>query len=382
MPGPDHAFIADSRLYARRGGTSQEIESDFARANLEDYERRKTSRGWKTAEAANGYSIWGQQAAAAAYTGFRFLTVVPAAAGSIYYLLTNGHVTGLFLYDLASGEERRLFHKNDFFTEGLDFSPARQELVCAVAEEDGAVNLNLYSEEGRYKNALTGGDSRDTHPAFSRAAAGQILYQSAGIARHEGGHIVAIGPESLNRLDLETGAVEEIAADDRYDFLQPREDRHGNIYCIRRPYRAHGSLHPLRPVANVLLFPFHFLGALVGFLKTFTRLFGEKPKRLGPDVELPERDKYVMVFGQAVNLAKIRRPKNAGEDPSLVPANYELVRISPQGETEVLARKVSGFDVSPDGTVHFTNGFRVQTREPGGTVFRHPVIESLRLMGA
>jgi hypothetical protein len=248
MSGLDHAFIADSRLYARRGGKSVEIESAFARANLEDYERRKTSRGWKGADDAGGggYSIWGKQGGAmAAYTGFRFLTVVPASAGTVYYLLTNGHVTGLFLYDLAAGEERRLFHKNDFYTDGLDFSPERKELVCAVAEEDGAVNVNLYNDEGRYKNVLTGGDSRDTHPAFSRAQAGRILYQSAGIARHDAGGIVALGPESINRLDLESGDMEEIAADDRYDFLQPRDDQAGNVYCIRRPYRQAGAQIPI-----------------------------------------------------------------------------------------------------------------------------------------
>lgn len=380
MSGLDHAYIADGRLHARRGGKSEEIESEFARANLADYERRKTSSGWKTTgEGANGYAIWGKQGTAPAYTGFRFLTVVPASAGTLYYLLTNGHVTGLFLHDLASREERRLFHKNDFHTEGMDFSPERNEIVCAVAEEDGAVNVSLYNEEGRYKNVLTGGDSRDTHPSFSRANPGQILYQSAGIARHEAGGIVAVGPESLNRLDLESGEMEEIAADHRYDYLQPRDDKAGNIYCIRRPYRSPGAQNPFQSFGNVLLFPFHFLGAVVGFLKTFTRLFGEKPKRLGPDVQLPERDKYIMVFGQAVNLAKIRRPKNENEDPSLVPASYELIRINPQGNTEVLGKNVCGYDVSPEGEVHYTNGFRVHGGDK--TLFRHSVIERLRMIG-
>jgi hypothetical protein len=380
MSGSDHAFIADSRLHTRRGGKSEEIESEFAQANLAEYERRKTSHGWKTAdEGASGYSIWGKQGSGVAYTGFRFLTVVPASVGTLYYLLTNGHVTGLFLYNLASREERRLFHKNDFYTEGLDFSPERNELVCAVADEDGAVNVSIYNEEGRYKNVLTGGDSRDTQPAFSRSRPGQVLFQSAGIARHEGGAIVAVGPESLNRLDIETGEMEEIAADHRYDYLQPRDDKQGNIYCIRRPYLQPGAQNPLHSVTNVLLFPFHFLGAIVGFLKTFVRLFGEKPKRIGPDVQLPERDKYVMVFGQAVNLAKIRRPKNENEDPSLVPASYELIRIGPSGDTEVLAKNVSGYDVSLDGEVHFTNGFRVHGKDK--TLFRHSVIERLRMIG-
>ncbi len=100
----------------------------------------------------------------AAYTGFRFLTVVPASGRNDLLFAHQWARHRPFLYDLAAGEERRLFHKNDFYTDGLDFSPERAELVCAVAEEDGAVNVNLYNDEGRYKNVLTGGDSRDTHP--------------------------------------------------------------------------------------------------------------------------------------------------------------------------------------------------------------------------
>lgn len=382
MPELHHAFIADSRLYSRRSGRAEEIESPFARANLEDYERHKTSRGWKAADQnqASGYSIWGNQGTATAYTGFRFLTVVPAPADHLYYLISNGHVTGLFLFHLPTGEERRLFHKNDFHTAGLDYSPERQELACAVADEDGAVNVNLYDWEGRHKTAVTAGDSRDAHPSFSRHRPGYLLYQSAGIARQEAGGILAFGPESLIRLNLESGEMEEIAADDRFDYLQPRDDKHGNIYCIRRPYHPPGAHHPLQWLVHALLFPFRFLSAVVGFLQTFTHLFGEKPKRLGPDFQPPARDKYVMVFGQAVNLAKIRRPRKLGEDPALVPAHYELLRIGPDGTREVLAKNVSGYDVSPDGVVHYTNGFRVQDRTGGALVFRHPVIESLRML--
>ncbi len=71
---------------------------------------------------------------------------------------------------------------------------------------------------------------------------------------------MALGPESINRLDLESGDIEEIAADARYDFLQPRDDKQGNVYCIRRPLSP-GRAPRIRcnRSATSCFFPFHFL---------------------------------------------------------------------------------------------------------------------------
>jgi len=378
-----HVFISDSRLYLRRGGKTEEIESQFARQNLEDYERRKSVRGWKSGGEEDGirsFSLWGKQADGQGYSGFRFLAVAPAGADAVYYLISNRHATGLFLYSLKDQEERRLFHKNEFHCFGVDFSPKREELACAVQEEDGAVNLNLYGRDGRFKSSLTGGDSFDSEPSFSRNNPDIIYYQTAGIARHEAGSVLALGPASVQRLNLQSGEIEEVVGHDDFDFLQPRDDREGNVYCIRRPYQRPGGFHPLLWLGNVILFPFRFLGAVMGFLQVFTHMFGEKPKRLGPDYQLPEKDKYIMVLGRFVNLAKLTRPKNE-EDHSLVSADHELVRIYPNGDMEVLAKNVSGYDVGEDGVVHYTNGFRVQAFDSvrNTVVFKHPVIESLRL---
>jgi hypothetical protein len=378
-----HAFISDGRLYLRQNGKLDEIESPFARNNLEDYERHQSFRGWKSSSPENPATppLWGTQAAQQGYTGFRFLSVAPASGAQVYYLLTNPHVTGLFLYDTASGDERRLFHKNEFQSAGIDYSTEREEIVLATADASGVVNLSLYDPEGRLRQTVTGGDSRDTQPAFSRADPEVLYYQSAGIARHDSGGLVAFGPESINRLHLESGEMEEVLADESHDYLLPRDDREGNLYFIRRPYLQPGALHPWQWLGSALLFPFHFLTALMGFLHVFTRLFGEQPKRVGPEFQIPEKDQYIQVFGQTVNLAKLRKPRKPDEDPSLVPADYELMRLRPDGDMEVLAKNVCSYDVTPEGEVHYTNGFRVQTThdQQNGVVFRHPVIQTLRV---
>jgi hypothetical protein len=378
-----HAFISDGRLFLRQDDKLDEIESPFARNNLEDYERHQSFRGWKSSNQENSSAppLWGTQASQQGYTGFRFLSIAPASGSQVYYLLTNQHVTGLFHYDTTRGDERRLFHKNEFQSAGIDFSPERQELVLATVDQAGVANLSLFDAEGRQLQTVTGGDSRDTQPAFSRAHPEIVYYQTAGIARHDTGGLWAFGPESINRLNLESGEMEEVLADDSYDYLLPRDDREGNLYFIRRPYLQPGALHPWHWLGSALLFPFHFLTALLGFLHAFTRLFGEQPKPVGPGFQIPEKDKYIQVFGQTVNLAKLRKPRKPGDDPSLVPANYELLRLGQDGEMEVLAKNVCSYDVTPEGDIHYTNGFRVRSMldKEDRVVFRHPIIEALRV---
>ena len=55
---------------------------------------------------------------------FRFKNVVEADNNTIYYIITNNTVTGLFEYDIQNDDETRLFHKNDIIEIGLDFLPS------------------------------------------------------------------------------------------------------------------------------------------------------------------------------------------------------------------------------------------------------------------
>jgi hypothetical protein len=43
--------------------------------------------------------------------------------------------------------------------------------------------------------------------------------------------------------------------------------------------------------------------------------------------------------------------------PSLVPASWQLICRSPQGEEHVLASHVASFDIASDGTILFSNGY-------------------------
>ncbi len=378
-----HAFLSDGRLFVRDGdGTIREAESAFVRLRMEEAASRKASRGWKSRESgASPYPVWGSQTASGDAAPFRFTEVRLVNGETLFYCLTNRTVAGLFRFDAAIGEERRLFHRNEYSIFGIDYSQARAEFVAGVADSNGAVNLEMLNDEGRPMRTLTDGDSRDTNAVFSRADAGRVLYQSAGIARDESGTLLAIGPESICALDMDSGEVHEVLGDDRTDYLLPRDDAQGNVYCIRRPWKSRTSGGFREALVGALLFPFRFLMAVVGFLNAFTMLFNRDMKPAGgPNLPPANQDKFVRVFGQTISMARLSRSADSRGETALVPGNYELIRVSAQGDLEVLARNVSWFDVQPDGAVEYTNGFRVRRIAPGGdaeVVFKHPLIESL-----
>lgn len=382
-----HAFISDGRLYIYDGTSGiREIESQFVRHKLERSERQTNYHSWKNhANDGDPYFnssvVWGKQASAGLATGFRFKDVIVASEKSLYYTIGNGVVTGLFKYDVDDDFETRLFHKNDLTSWGIDYSNQRQEFVLAVEEADGRVNLDLLNDCGSAVSELTGGDSRDSNPSFSRCNPNQILFQAAGIARDENGYPMMYGPEGIYKHDTNSDGLIEVLTDDNCDLLLPKEDASGNLYFIRRPYRQPGQTSLGRGLINALLFPFHFISAVVGFLEAFTKLFNQQAFRPGgPELQTPRQEKYVRVFGQTIQLAKIQRKTKSGREPSLVPPTWELLRMSPDRQFEVIARNVAFYDIDQNNNIYYTNGYRVNKIMSGKSdiLFKHNLIEHFK----
>ena len=64
--------------------------------------------------------------------------------------------------------------------------------------------------------------SLDTFPVWEPGNARSLVYQTCGIARHAHTHEWAgLGPATLHRLNLDSGDMETVAEDGRYDYLCP-----------------------------------------------------------------------------------------------------------------------------------------------------------------
>jgi hypothetical protein len=382
-----YAFISDGRLYLyENDGSIKEIESKFASEKEDMADRAKSRQGWKSKEGNmggpfSGSMIWGRQSSITPYMKFRFRNIGFEDQNTLYYLLTNNFVTGLFKYTIDENYEQRLFHKQELHVFGIDYSPILKKFAISTVAEGGSASLELLDEQGSYKQGLTGGDSKDTNPCFSNQNPDKVFYQSSGIMRDENGFVLTYGPEAVSSLDMKTGEISDILSDEKYDYLLPKDDSEGNLYCIRRPYigPGHGSIW--KTIWNIVAFPVRFIVAVVNFLEAFTKLFNQKPfEPAGPDYKPPIRNKYINVLGQTINLAKVKRSLRSSDDVSLVPRTWELIRISKNNKVEVIERKVSSYDIDADNRIHVTNGFRVNELVDNGSqqAFKYNLIEDVK----
>lgn len=383
-----YLFISDGRLFANTGDESVEITSKFAQEKAEYSQREHSMRGWKGDDVPGGDPylssnvIWGRQAYIRPFRKFRFKNVMVKNENTIYYLITNDYVTGLFQYNIPENEELRLFHKREFQELGMDYSPSLDKFVAAMVNEDLSADVELLDNQAGYERSLTSGDSRDSNACFSKSNPENVLYQTAGIGRNEQGFLWGYGPEAVNKVNIHSGEITTLLADEKYDYLSPKDDRQGNIYCIRRPYRAPGYTSPLKILWHVVTFPVRLVVAIVRFLDAFTKLFSRDPMKLAGHAAQPQvENKYVRVLGQTIDMAKVQRDARFSNEPSLVPKSWELIKLDNQGKISVISRKVSSFDIDDNDRVHITNGFKVREIAESGmqSAFKYNIIELLKV---
>jgi hypothetical protein len=329
--------------------------------------------------------VWGGQARSRPFRKFRFKNVMVKNENMIYYLLTNDFITGLFQYNISENEELRICHRHEFQELGMDYSPNIDKFVASMVNEDQSSDIKLLDNQAVSGKILTTGDSRDLNPSFSRFDTKDILYQTAGIGRNEEGFVWGYGPEAINKVNINSGEITTLLTEDKYDFLSPKDDEQGNIYCIRRPYRAPGYTSPIKMLWYVVTFPVRLIIAILRFLDAFTKLFSREPMRTaGPSVQLPVKNKYVRVLGQTIDMAKVRRNARFSNEPSLVPKSWELIKLDKQGKISVISKRVSSFDIDDNNQVHITNGFRVKrlVGDTMQTAFKFNIIELLKVTKA
>jgi hypothetical protein len=382
-------FVSKGRLFlVTESGDTQEIESTFSRKHELLAEKRSSTSPWQADSQSGGmwggFPLWGNRGPTTGLTRYQFADVVRGRGTSIYYALSGGSVTGLFEYDCTTGDERRLFHRNGFRFTGIDFDPEAGRFVIGRAREDGASDLELLSDEGRSLKMLTGGDSVDCHPSFSRRDTNAVVFQSCGIARNAEGHPVSFGPAAVNRIDIESGQMSELLCDDGFDYLLPREAGDGVLYAIRRPFEADLRQPAYKAILNFILFPFHFVGALYSFLRMFTEMYRNPPNLAGgPQPTSSKEQQYMDVLGRTIDLGKAGKTRR-GEEPSLVPKTWELIRVPPGGKPEVVSAGVCAYDLDHENGVLLTNGYRIHrlTHDSHALVGKFDLIEKVTCRGA
>ncbi len=249
-----------------------------------------------------------------------------------------------------------------------------EDVAACVRYPDGRVHIGLYHLPASYCTEITDGDSCESAPSWSPD--GRILYFStAGIAR-QNGRVAAFSPRSGVAYSVNSERMETILEDERFDYLSVKEDAQGNLWYIRQPYKAseEDERNSLKGVCkDVVLFPYRIVKGIFGFLNAFTTLFGGEALRSGgkqhSDVKSKQKsDKELFFEGNLIKAEKnLKENTRKGENyPGILPRSRVLIRRTPDGTEEIIAKGVLDYTLRQDGSVVYSNGSHILHRTAEG----------------
>jgi len=355
-------FLASQKLFLFEAGKQSEIQSTFGQEVIDRALRNQQKHAWKFRERGGdpfrGQILWGNADAAENSTLPVHITSVSRGQqeGELLYVLETDSIGGVFSYDLGEKEELRVFHREQFQARDLAMHPSGEAVAASLPGGFGA-NIAIGRGDGRRLEEVTEGDSFDSGPSWVPGRERTILFHSAGIIRNGHGHAIGQAPSSIEQLDLETGEMTTLLEDGTHDYLEPKMDEAGNLWFIRRPYESMGKRSsPLDTVKDILFFPYRLIRAVIHFFNAFSMFFSKKPLLTsagGPKTEEQERQQ-MWLWGRMVD-ATAGKGKTGGSE-GIIPRDWELVRRSPAGEEEVVARHVGSYDLTKEGDPVFSTG--------------------------
>lgn len=384
----NYAYISGGRLYVSRNGAQPvEIESAFAAQVVARHQQAMERRQWKAGSGdsmmTRGYDLWGNGSRGGSGDDsllVRMLSVTGSPRPElIYYSLATDAVGGLFCQNLDTGEERRVFHKERYHLDDLAHHPTRNEILAVKRDADGS-SIVITACERFDVHTVTEGDSLDLSPSWIPGEEDSFVYQSAGVGRNQSGNAIGLGPCSIIRVDMKSGRSTVLLEDEQNDYLCPRMDKEGNLYCIRRKYDRGGrALTVGETIKEFVLVPVRLVKALFGFLNMMSQIFGKESllkTGVGGKKEIDRQE--VFLKGRLIDLKK---RENAKEEHGIAPSDWTLIKVDPSGAVSEVRGNVCDFDWNPQSGLILTNGLAVSGEENSGwsSVFKgKDIIEYVR----
>lgn len=362
------AFLANGLLFHReRNGEVKQVHSAYAQESIDRRERARDRHNWKQGTSFTIAAGGGMRSFDVADKPVLATAAAYEANGDLLYFLKDDGIGGLFRREAASGNELRVLLRPNLQLADLGLSPDGGLLAASAQQSGGEANIVLFNRDGSGFREVTGGDTVDAAPAWVPDAPKRLLFQSSGLARDERGAIVAQGHASIQMLDMESGSVAPILESPDFDYLKPRVCPAGNLLFIRRPYEA-PRYSTTNLLTDTLFFPFRLLRALFHYLNFFSLMYSRKPLTSASGPALRADLKSILLQGRRIDAEKALRSERPVQGvPSLVPSSWELVSRNREGVERVLATNVTSYDLSPDGTIVYSNGRGVFVLEQDGS---------------
>lgn len=366
-------YVSQGKVYSKAADKPpQLIESKFGQSIIDRAAQIQNRNAWKTqgsgARFMSGGMLWRQPE-----SEMEIPIVVNAISrgsqpGEFLYSLTTHEIGGVFCSRENGKDEQRLLHTADFRVGQLNSNPSDHRIACVIRAKTDA-HIAIMNENGTDLREVTQGDSLDVSPSWVPGSQDEVIFQSAGVARNEHGMSVGTSPSRIEKLSLTSGEITTLLEDEQRDFLSPRMDAAGNLYCISKPYQhPHPRFNPLRAALDLLLLPFRLLFALFQFINLFTMKYtGNTLVSSGGMRQKEMNMRHMLIMN---NLAQANRaPAKSlwGKSEWQIPRSWTLIKRSPSGETQVLEEGVLTFDLMEDGALLLSDGAGIWSRQVDGS---------------
>ena len=267
-------------------------------------------------------------------------------------------------------DEAFVFTSNNIVPQHIHADGGR--LACSLKYRNGTSHIAMFVAERPDYYEFTGGDSVDEHPFIHN---GKIFFDSAGIRRNDNGSVV-IGNRGISVYDIETRTVNELFCSEEYEYVLPKIDSNGDLYCIRRPRQKEASVGGM--LLGIVTAPFWIFAAIVGFLSAFVRIFTGKQLMGKSNRDSAKESAKEMIDGCDIDVEREekRNAKSGEKYPGYAPSSWELIRIrdidrivSVEQATEAIkkaervCRGVIGYEITDNGAVVISNGNCIVLRD-------------------
>lgn len=352
-------FLDDGEMNVYAGGEKTLLHSQrkeqYQRTleNLEArYEWRSSGAGAKFMEQQNPY------ANAAAMAEACRVTALACVKNQLLYALTAPEMGGLYLKDDRDDEapEGNWYSDRGFHARDLDAHGGK--IALSVEGLRGQCHIAIMDEGKPTYEVITQGDTVDSAPWLSRRG-NTLYYASVGNGRNEDGVILARGPSAVLQMDLASGSLTELLADEAIDYLRPKEAPDGALYFIQRPYQQQGTKGPS------LLERIKGFGLMIKSVGQLIRLLVTKdatpPKSTASGNTRTQQMRLLEGSLVDVSLPKDAKEQNQG----CVPDSWVLMRREKDGALTQVQKGVCDYAFDGDALI-YTDGRRIFRCENGG----------------
>lgn len=159
-----------------------------------------------------------------------------------------------------------------------------------------------------------------------------------------------------------------LLGDEEHDYLDPKVDAAGNLYCVRKPHESlTPGFNPLRALWDLALLPVRLLFALFQFMNFFTMRYTGKALVSSGNMRQRQMDpRQIMIMENLLHARAANGLFAPNRRDWKVSRSWTLVKKSLDGRVENIADGVLTFDLCDDGSLLYTNGHRVFFRSGTG----------------